>query len=824
MRPIAVTAIATAVALVACAASADVSAPGAPALASTPVSGPPHAGLFDLPPLLQFSNGSAVSTPAQWEARRAEMRALLSEHYYGSFPATTPKVLSATVANRTDERGYSAWFADVVFDTPPTHAAPDGAHVVVEIIVPSGAANGSPDTLPPLFMTQSNHRRWALVGVSRGYVACVYPGADSDDQTDGFRYAYPEATWGLIARRAWLASRVLDYVLTLGISDPAKVAITGHSRNGKQSMIAAAYDERFTAVISSSSGVPAMSPYRFTSAYTFSEGPASGWPAPPDNLNCSCPRNNSTDHRPQDPRCCWWPLSIMKYDGRENTVPIDSHALLGLIAPRHFASECAWTDPCDPSFAVEKSYVAGREVYRWLGVPERLRIQWRPGQHHGFESPHDYFDWFDLSFGRATASLDEFPEVLLHDFNWTTWNATVGGAVPPAPQATAPLAERLAWALGDGPPGPVWSPGGEYGLDAHAYVDDMLGLGPDQLSTGSSGVTRMAVNLGQYIYGSIYYADADNDTAAAASAFATDPAHRTSASGAASGGGTCTTKVPSPRPAVIWLHPWSYQGGYVENYARDSMRVPDALAKAGYTVLAFDQVGFATRLMEGVPNFYRRHPNWSMLGKMVHDVTNAVDMILANQTGAGPLHPDGLPVADWYNGCLFPSPVDNKVVVAGYGLGAMVALHAASMDPRISGVAALAGITPFRNDTMSLTIGGNRRLFGVHGVLPRLGLLQRASTDVARSETVAPYADWPYDYDDLLIAAAERGAPTLVYAPTGDRVSDPAALAQLIAHARSARPGGLPKLTFDTPDGVSMMNDAATKALVDWLKTAVDQR
>jgi hypothetical protein len=46
------------------------------------------------------------------------------------------------------------------------------------------------------------------------------------------------------------------------------VAITGHSRNGKQSLIAAAYDERITAVADSSSGSPAGSPYRLTSAWS----------------------------------------------------------------------------------------------------------------------------------------------------------------------------------------------------------------------------------------------------------------------------------------------------------------------------------------------------------------------------------------------------------------------------------------------------------------------------------------------------------------------------------------------------------------------------
>jgi hypothetical protein len=117
-------------------------------------------------------------------------------------------------------------------------------------------------------MTQANQRRWGLVGLPRGYILLSYPGADSNDQTDAFRLTYPEATWGMIRRRAWLGSRALDYVLSQPFAHREQVAITGHSRNGKQSLIAAAYDQRITAVADSSSGSPAGSPYRLTSAWS----------------------------------------------------------------------------------------------------------------------------------------------------------------------------------------------------------------------------------------------------------------------------------------------------------------------------------------------------------------------------------------------------------------------------------------------------------------------------------------------------------------------------------------------------------------------------
>lgn len=295
----------------------------------TPLKGLPHAGLADLPPLLEFANGTKVTTLAAFDKRCEEIKELLSKYYYGTVPDDHPALLGAkTIRNISDLS--SDRLVEISFATPTETPA----NVTVEVIVPQECTVDEPC---PVFMTQTNHRRWALAAVMRGYAAIVYPGADSNDQTDLFRLAYPNATWGLIRRRAWLASLVIDYIETLPPNiNTSAIVVTGHSRNGKQSMILAAWDKRITAVILSSSGVPAMSNYRFSSAYTFSESPSSSWPAPPTNLNCSCVRDTS-DPRPADPRCCWWLSSLVDLEGKENSIPIDSHAMLALVAPRFFA-------------------------------------------------------------------------------------------------------------------------------------------------------------------------------------------------------------------------------------------------------------------------------------------------------------------------------------------------------------------------------------------------------------------------------------------------------------------------------------------------------
>ena len=131
----------------------------------------------------------------------------------------------------------------------------------VELLTPYACDAISPTATLPLFMTQWNHREWALRALSRGYASLVYPAADTRDAAPAFQCAYRQtASMGLILARAYVASRALDFALsppngTAGLPSFAagRVCVTGHSRNGKQSLLFAAFDERVGAVVGSSS-------------------------------------------------------------------------------------------------------------------------------------------------------------------------------------------------------------------------------------------------------------------------------------------------------------------------------------------------------------------------------------------------------------------------------------------------------------------------------------------------------------------------------------------------------------------------------------------
>lgn len=207
----------------------------------------------DLPDLRTFLNGTKVTSAGPlWEARRTEIKFLLHKYMYGTLPTEVPPLVAANATTPIAARGGLSQQVELTFLV----MGKSNVSFTFELIRPAG------DGPYPLFLTQSNHARWGAKGVARGYAVCIYPGADVNDQSVKFRQAYGSAvTWGTILSRSWLASRALDYLLSsrhVDFIDKSRVTISGHSRNGKQAMLAGAFDDRVTAVVSSSSGSPVI--------------------------------------------------------------------------------------------------------------------------------------------------------------------------------------------------------------------------------------------------------------------------------------------------------------------------------------------------------------------------------------------------------------------------------------------------------------------------------------------------------------------------------------------------------------------------------------
>ncbi len=147
---------------------------------------------------------------------------------------------------------------------------------------------------------------------------------------------------GKIAMWAWSIMRVIDYLETLNTFDLDNIAVIGHSRLGKTTLLTAAFDERVKYACINNSG-------------------ASG-----DALS----RGKVGEDIEAITRVFpfWFCPNYKKYVGKENELPFDQHFLLSLVAPRHLiigtAEEDTWADPNSEFLALSLT----NDVYNLYGM------------------------------------------------------------------------------------------------------------------------------------------------------------------------------------------------------------------------------------------------------------------------------------------------------------------------------------------------------------------------------------------------------------------------------------------------------------------------
>ena len=117
--------------------------------------------------------------------------------------------------------------------------------------------------------------------------------------------------WGALRAWAWGASRALDYLETDKSVDARQVGIEGMSRYGKATIVAMAYDPRFAIAFVGSSGEGGVKLHR------------RDWGEVVENLTASGEYH-------------WMAGNFLKYGGplTWNDLPVDSHELVALCAPR----------------------------------------------------------------------------------------------------------------------------------------------------------------------------------------------------------------------------------------------------------------------------------------------------------------------------------------------------------------------------------------------------------------------------------------------------------------------------------------------------------
>ncbi|HET8548842.1 MAG TPA: acetylxylan esterase [Bryobacteraceae bacterium] len=640
-----------------------------------------------LPDPLRLRNGSRITSPSEWQEQRRWIREQYQQWVFGKMPPPPGNLRSVVTSER---REGDVTVRDVRLDFGPDHKGT----LRVQLVIP-------PVSGPkPVFLTNHpRNRPWIAPAVRRGYIGCIYYATDpiygTGDDSDKFVELYPEYDFSALARWAWSAMRAVDYLVTLPEVDKSRIGLSGHSRNGKQALLAAAFDERIAAVVPSSGNTGEGVPWRYTT------DPFAG-----ETIE------QITGRFPG-----WFHPRLRFFAGREDKLPVDQNSLMALVAPRGLMLASSFSESQGNPFAFEQAYSSVLPVYEFLGHPERLGLWLRPGEHPTqAEDIEQFVDFFDHVFGRGRFGKPE---------TWVRGYSSTRVTAPTPPKESAPFRDRLRWTLGEEPaaaPFPNRTTLAGAARTADGYIESVLGR-PLRVANAA----RFDVGFGDDLHGDLWLPAEDG-------------------------------RPKSGRHAVvIWLHPYAYATGY-SRYARPTF---EALIRRGFGVFAFDQIGFGTRVHQA-RRFYERYPRWSLLGKMVADTRAAMDALAA------------LDAVD-------PS----RVYLAGYSLGAKVAIFVAAVDERAKAIVAASGVEALaRIDTE-----GRWHYSNLHRLAPRMS---------------RPL----FDYDELLAAIAPR--PVYVRAPLLDRYAPVEDIRRIVE--RSGR-----HVHLDTPLDFDRFQLSAQEQAFDWL-------
>jgi hypothetical protein len=324
----------------------------------------------NLPDPLTLNNGQRVTTAAMWNnQRRPELFELFEREVYGRRPKVIPKVtwevLSTTremngdvpvitkqLVGHVDNSAYPALTVNILasVSTPADAKGPvpviisfsgsgfgwrgaEGAAAPAPTTIcqptnappppprpagaaPAAAARARPAGAGPAGPQGPTSQQQALA-LGWGYASLNTASVQADNGqglTCGIiglvNKGQPRSMddWGVLSAWGWGASKLLDYFETDRAVDAKRVGIYGHSRWGKGALVAAVFDPRFAIAYDSSSGMGGAKLHRRKYGETV------------ENIS------NTYYY--------WMAGNYLKYAGRRDALPVDSHEFIALMAPR----------------------------------------------------------------------------------------------------------------------------------------------------------------------------------------------------------------------------------------------------------------------------------------------------------------------------------------------------------------------------------------------------------------------------------------------------------------------------------------------------------
>jgi hypothetical protein len=325
-----------------------------------------------LPDPLVLNNGKKVTSSKMWRnQRRPEIVELFDREIYGRVPKNVPKV-KWEVANTKNEMngdvpvitkelvGHvdNSSYPEIAMDIKVWLSTPANAKGPVPVImefgggapIAGGRGPGKGPAVPagPTWQQQVLAKGWGYAAISTNSIQADNGAGLTQGIIGLVNKGQPRQPddWGALRAWAWGASRALDYFETDKAVDAKQVGIEGHSRWGKATIVAMAYDQRFAVAYVSSSGEGGAKVHR------------RNWGELVENVAAT-----SEYH--------WMAGNFLKYAAplNWNDMPVDSHELVAMCAPRPVFLSAGATNG-DGWVDAKGTFLAGAgagPVYKLLG-------------------------------------------------------------------------------------------------------------------------------------------------------------------------------------------------------------------------------------------------------------------------------------------------------------------------------------------------------------------------------------------------------------------------------------------------------------------------
>jgi hypothetical protein len=337
----------------------------------------------ELPNPFTFADGSAVRTREDWERRRVEIKELFQDYEYGHMPPKPQKMTVKKGERVTDEVNkvivqkleVTLEHEGKTFTMNVTVALPLGAKGTVPVLIQSTGFGKGGGAGAERFKKYTD-RGYAVAEFSWTAVAGDKKGA----KTGGIYTLFgEEIDTGALMGWAWGIARVIDVVAqAVPEIDATKVFITGHSRYGKATLVAGAFDERITLTVPSHSGTGGLPPYRYVEEFAKRNGKT-------ETLQNVA---NSFPH--------WFRPDFNQFVGKVDRLPLDQHLLAALVAPRALMNTEGTKDIWINPEGAQLSNLAARKVYRFLKAEDKISFRYRDVGH--IPSTDDLLDYADHVF------------------------------------------------------------------------------------------------------------------------------------------------------------------------------------------------------------------------------------------------------------------------------------------------------------------------------------------------------------------------------------------------------------------------------------------